>query len=87
MSKKYVVKDPVTDAFICEGTAEECAAVLGFKDGKSFRQAVTRFNIGEYKKYKIVTEEFFRKQIAIQAWDEFTGPLREKFGIPRYKGD
>lgn len=87
MSKIYVVKDPLTDAVVCEGTADECAAALGFKTGKNFRNAVTKFNMGNYKRYEIVTEEFIEKQKAIRAWDEFTEPLRKKFGIPRYKGN
>ena len=88
--KRYVVREPITGAVVCKGTAKECAKNLGYKSERVFRNCVTKANVGMYRKYIIQSEgeeEVSWREEAIRKWDELTEPLRKEFGIPRYKGD
>lgn len=84
-----------TDAFVFEGTPKECAEFIGVshthllnyvRDGRKY--------IGGGK-YRIVpVDGVWEKELkrdgsdlrAIQAWDAFIEPIREKYGVPVYKG-
>lgn len=92
-SSVFRVYNPVDGRFIVEGTASECAKKLGITE-KSFRWAAERFKKGDYKKYNIYDVSNERESTVrecdrdvIKAWDDFVTPIRERFGIPVYRGE
>jgi hypothetical protein len=89
----YRVYDGKTGDLIVEGTAEECAKALNMQT-ISFKSNSYLSEQGKYKKYKIVTCDLPEPRMqsgyaeAIQSWDDFVTPIRERFGIPvRHLGE
>ncbi len=77
---------------IMEGTAKECSERIGICDS-TFRDCAERSKRGGYGKYRIVqVSEDAEKEISkdvvglIKQWDDFVTPIREKYGVPVYRG-
>jgi hypothetical protein len=79
-----------TGDLVAIGDAAECAEVVGIGE-RWFREAAEKgrtFASGRYR-VEIVTKEKNKAaddskftRAAIQAWDDFVTPIREKYGIP-----
>ena len=74
---------------LAKGTAEECAEAIGYTL-TSFRSAISPTY--ENPKYVIQPEPREREKetradlmAAVKAWDEFVTPIREYYGVPRYR--
>ena len=90
--KIWRVYNPLNGKFIVEGTDIECAKKLGIAV-RSFNDAARRYKEGRYHKYYIydVSDEPENvdqksERELIKAWDDFVTPIRERFGVPVYKG-
>lgn len=94
--KVYEVYDIETDELVVKGTAKECAEKFGvtvrwWRDelvthsGKLYKGCRIEIIGGNnaVKKSK-ETEQGLAKAIA--AWDAFVTPIRERYGVPVYKG-
>ena len=65
---------------VAEGTASECAMQMDRNTAYIYRLIRGECNYPEHWAVPIGTEEEL-----IRKWDDLTAPLREKFGIPRYR--
>lgn len=89
-TKTYEVYDPITNTLLVKGNAAECAEQLGMLRGTFMKAAIEP----NYKRFKIVdTTEYDNMPSpaeayadAIKSWDDFVTPIREKYGIPVYRG-
>lgn len=77
---------------VCQGTAEECAEQMGVTVS-AVRNYVSRLP-RPGRKYDVeVIQPQGEKELekkhrdAAKEWDDFITPIREKYGIPVYKGD
>jgi hypothetical protein len=79
--KSFIVYEKVF-----EGTTNECREFLGVSDS-SVRDAVNdgRLVAGRYILEEILDADAKQKREAVASWDAFTEPLRQKYGIPRYR--
>ena len=93
--KYYKIIDPDTGDVLCSGDSEKCAVFFGVSK-KCFQNSVgdmIRNRRPRYKGYCIEVKSTARKQqeqpaevkSAIKAWNDFTEPLRRKYGIPVYQ--
>ena len=88
----YRVYDGKTGDLIVEGTSRDCAKRLGMSQN-TFHATATHSRSGNYKKYRfeVVPDEPVLQTSdmeAIQKWDAFVTPIRERFGIPvRHLGE
>lgn len=84
-----------TDTFVFEGSPRECAEFIGVSHTHllNYVRDGRKYICGG--KYRIVTVDgWWEKELkldggdirAIQAWDDFVIPLREKYGVPVYRG-
>lgn len=89
MAKKFFeMIDIRTGKLAFAGSAIECRDFLGIRDVKQIYNAVYRAKDSVYKGFCFVEHDLMSTEDdkAIRAWDDFTEPLRRKFGVPRYKG-
>lgn len=92
--KRYKVFDVKTGDFIVEGTARECAAVVGMTPS-GFRQAHVVSAGNGHKRLLIIEQnqdeapeelvDNSEMRDAAKEWDAFCEPIRKKYGIPVYK--
>lgn len=95
--RKYKVYSNITDEFLFEGTAEECAAFCGlsvswFKEvandiGVCCRgryRVMEVYGTGDAQQEKQVSSDS-SMSAAARRWDEFVTPIREYYGIPVYR--
>ena len=84
-----------TDAFVFEGTPKECAEFIGvsnsylcnyIRDGRKYISGGKYRVIPVDKEWKKDLQRSGDNLQAIQAWDAFVTPLREKYGIPVHRG-
>ena len=75
-----------TEEILLEGSSGECAKFLGVSI-KGFYSAVQKSAEGTYSKalVEVSPQLTERDYDAIRKWDEFTEPLREKYGVPVYR--
>lgn len=92
--RKYKVYSNITDEFLFEGTAEECAEFCGlslswFKEVANDIGVCCRGRYRVKEVYGEAEEKLPQKndsmKAAAKAWDEFCEPIRKKFGIPVYR--
>lgn len=95
--RKYKVYSNITDEFLFEGTAEECAAFCGlslswFKEmandiGVCCRgryRVMEIYGAGDAQQEKQVSSDS-SMAAAARRWDEFVTPIREYYGIQVYR--
>lgn len=95
--RKYKVYSNITDEFLFEGTAEECAKFCGLSLSW-FKEVTNDIGVccrGRYRVMEVYGTEDAKqeKQVssdssmaaAARRWDEFVTPIRERYGIPVYK--
>lgn len=83
----FRVYDKDNGDLLFEGAAKMCAERFQMSES-SFRDAAERgyFVAGKYKVEKYCTDGVTMKDLdAIESWNKFCEPLREKFGVPVYK--
>ena len=84
--KRYRIRNVEMNEIVFEGTTKECAEFLGITRESFYSRSYTG---GFCKKWSIedgpTDAELDRE--AIRKWDEFTEPLRRKYGIKKYIGD
>lgn len=87
MHKQYKIIDPDTGDVLCAGNAKKCAEFVGAEE-KTFRKRVWEMmehGRGTYRGYCIETDQPTWTKDAIKEWNNFTEPLRRKYGIPVYR--
>lgn len=91
--KHYKVYEISTGELLVSGGAEECAAFIGISKSWFREAAKEGLNLGQGKYQVEVTnkerpkrkDESKLTKEAIQKWDDFVTPIRERYGIPVYK--
>lgn len=90
--RRFELRSMLTDELLFEGTAPECEKFCGTDPGK-ISNAYNNTKSKSYHGMRIVLVEessekdisSFRDRRAVEKWDEFVTPIRERYGIPVYK--
>ena len=91
-SVQYELYEIITDQFVFRGTEAECCDFVGTTHGRINDAYKYRKN-STYKRWRIVkvggNSDYYSVSPsdyeAIERWNEFTRPLRKKYGIPVYR--
>lgn len=88
MGKYFELYEVWSGKLAFTGSANECKEFLNINDVRQIYMVKDRCRNGIYHGYQVVECEYPSEKLdaAIKAWDAFTEPLREKYGIPRYRG-
>ena len=89
MSKIYELYDIMTGDLAFTGSANECMKFVGVKNVKRIYNMMDRSRncVGWGYQFVEIDLAADKVQKAIQAWDAFVEPIRERFGIAVYKGE
>lgn len=93
-SKRYEIYDHRTGLLVFAGTANECGEFVRIGVGtiRAAAEIENRVLLGKYTVVDVSNEVKntdcdTQSTSPAQQWDEFITPIREKFGIPVYRGE
>lgn len=82
----YRVYERHTGELAAEGSAKECAKILGIHVN-TFKQNARENREGGRFEYEVTEPMDSETKALIRKWDELVTPLREKYGVKVWRGD